>query len=92
MELNDKKCVNQDFIPVVHFNGSNLEYTEINIEKKYEYLILLIRKALSSDSNLLIEIQNTFSYIFTEKTKGYSFCFPYDYSDAFVNFCVQRYE
>ena len=42
------KKVNEDFIPVVHLNGSNLEYTEIIIEKKYEYLISLIKKALKN--------------------------------------------
>lgn len=46
MELKDEGRVNIDFIPVVYFNGSNLEYTEINIEKNNEYLISLIRKAL----------------------------------------------
>lgn len=34
---------------------------------------------------MLIEIQNTFSYIFTGKLRGYSFCLPYDYSAAFVD-------
>ena len=77
--------VNEDFIPVVHLNGSNLEYIEIIIEKKYEYLISLIEKALKNDSLLLIEIQNTFSYIFTGKPRGFSYCFPHDYSEAFVD-------
>ena len=77
--------VNEDFIPVVHLNGTNLEYTEIIIEKKYEYLISLIEKALKNDSLLLIEIQNTFSYIFTGIPREYSFCFPYNYSAAFVD-------
>ena len=79
------KKVNEDFIPVVHLNGTNLEYTEIIIEKKYEYLISLIEKALKNDSLLLIEIQNTFSYIFTGIPREYSFCFPYNYSAAFVD-------
>ena len=81
----DSKRVNEDFIPVVHLNGSRLEYTDIIIENKYEYLISLIKKALANDSHLLIEIQNTFSYIFTGKPRGYSFCLPYNYSDAFVD-------
>ena len=38
------KKVNEDFIPVVHLNGSNLEYTEIDIEKKHEDLISLIKR------------------------------------------------
>ena len=63
MNIKGKKEVNEDFIPVVYFNGSNLEYIEIDIDKKYEYLISLIKKALNEDSLLLIEIQNTFSYI-----------------------------
>ena len=79
------KGVNEDSIPVVRKNGSNLEYTEIIIEKKYEYLISLIKKALYNDSLLLIEIQNTFSYIFTGNPIGYNFCFPHDYSEAFVD-------
>ena len=79
------KKVNEDFIPVVHLNGSNLEYTEIIIEKKYEYLISLIKKALKNNNLLLIEIQNTFSYIFTGEPKGYSYCFPHDYSEAFID-------
>ncbi len=79
------KKVNEDFIPVVHLNGSNLEYTEIVIEKKYDYLISLIKKVLNNDSLLLIEIQNTFSYIFTGKPTGYSFCFPYNYNATFVD-------
>ncbi len=79
------KKINEDFIPVVHLNGSKLEYTEIIIDHNYEYLISLIRKALKNDSLLLIEIQNTFSYIFTGKPIGYSFCFPHDYSEAFVD-------
>ena len=79
------KKVNEDVIPVVHLNGSNLEYIEIIIEKKYEHLISLIKKALKNDSILLIEIQNTFSYIFPGKPRGYSFCFPYNYSAAFVD-------
>ena len=78
------KKVNEDFIPVVHLNGLNLEYTEIVIEKKYEYLISLIKKALNKDSFLLVEIQNTFSHIITGKPREYSFCFPYNYSAAFV--------
>ena len=65
------KKVNEDVIPVVHLNGSNL--------------ISLIKKALKNDSILLIEIQNTFSYIFPGKPRGYSFCFPYNYSAAFVD-------
>lgn len=85
MNIKGKKEVNEDFIPVVYFNGSNLEYIEIDIDKKYEYLISLIKKALNEDSLLLIEIQNTFSYIFTGKPRGYSFCLPYDYSAAFVD-------
>lgn len=79
------KKVNEDFIPVVHLNGSNLEYTEIIIEKKYEYLISLIKKALKNDSLLMIEIQNTFSYIFTGEPRGYSYCFPHDYREAFID-------
>ena len=79
------KKINEDFIPVVHLNGNNLEYKEIIIEKNYEYLISLIEKALQNDSFLLIEIQNTFSYIFTGKPRGYSYCFPHDYSEAFVD-------
>jgi len=85
MNIKGKKEVNEDFIPVVYLNGSNLEYIEIDIDKKYEYLISLIKKALNEDSLLLIEIQNTFSYIFTGKPRGYSFCLPYDYSAAFVD-------
>ena len=79
------KKVNEDFIPVVHFDGANLKYIEIDIEKKYEYLKSLINKALFNDSLLLIEIQNTFSYIFPGKPGGYSFCFPHNYSAAFVD-------
>ena len=79
------KKVNEDFIPVVHFDGANLKYIEIDIEKKYEYLKSLINKALFNDSLLLIEIQNTFSYIFPGKPGGYSFCFPHNYSATFVD-------
>lgn len=79
------KKVNEDFIPVVHFDGVNLKYIEIDIEKNYEYLKSLINKALFNDSLLLIEIQNTFSYIFPGKPRGYSFCFPYNYSAVFVD-------
>ena len=82
--MKDQNRVNEDFIPVVNKNGAMLKYVEISIEKKYEYLISLIRKALKDDSKLLIEVQNTFSYIFTGKPNGYSFCFPHDYSEAFV--------
>lgn len=44
MNIKGKKEVNEDFIPVVYLNGSNLEYIEIDINKKYEYLISLIKK------------------------------------------------
>lgn len=44
MNIKGKKEVNEDFIPVVYLNGSNLEYIEIDIDKRYEYLISLIKK------------------------------------------------
>lgn len=34
MNIKGKKEVNEDFIPVVCLNGSNLEYIEIDIDKK----------------------------------------------------------
>lgn len=49
MNIKGKKKVNEDFIPVVYLNGSKLEYIEIDIEKKYEYLISLIQKALNEE-------------------------------------------
>ena len=34
------KKVNEDFIPVVHFDGANLKYIEIDIEKNMNILNL----------------------------------------------------
>lgn len=80
-----KKKVNEDFIPIVHLNGTSLDYNEVEIEKNYDDLKSLIEKVLKNDCLSLIEVQNKFSSIFTGKPRGYSFCFPYDYSAAFVD-------
>ena len=85
MTINKEKKVNEDFIPVVHLNGTKLEYAEIDIDKRHEDLISLIKSALENDSLSLMEIQDSFSRIFTGKPRGYSYCFPYGYSAAFVD-------
>ena len=68
-----EKKVNEDFIPVVHLNGTKLEYAEIDIDKRHEDLISLIKSALENDSLSLMEIQDSFSRIFTGKPRGYSY-------------------
>ena len=80
-----KKKVNEDFIPVVCLNGTKLEYAEIDIEKRHEDLISLIKSALENDSLSLMEIQDSFLRIFTGKPRGYSYCLPYGYNAAFVD-------
>ena len=80
-----KKKVNEDFIPVVHLNGTKLEYAEIDIEKSHEDLISLIKSALENDGLSLMEIQDSFLRIFTGKPRGYSYCLPYGYNAAFVD-------
>lgn len=80
----DKK-INVDFIPVVHKDEMNLRYIEFDIEKTHEDLISQIEKFRDNINMSLMEIQDSFSKVFTGKPIGYSYCLPYNYGAAFVD-------
>jgi len=46
MNIKGKKEVNEDFIPVVYLNGSNLEYIEIDIDKKIRISYITYKKSI----------------------------------------------
>lgn len=78
------KIINIDVIPTIQKNNSKLDYFEIDIDKNFQDLIFQIREALDNNDISLFEVQDSFSCVFTGIPKGYSFCFPHEYSEAFV--------
>ena len=80
-----KRNVNEDYIPIVRKEIAKLKYQEVDIIKEHQELISKINEVLNNDNISLFEVQDSFSCIFTGKPRAYSFCFPYDYSAAFVD-------
>ncbi len=79
------KKLNVDFIPVVHKEEGDLRYIEYDIEKTHEDLISQIEKFKDNINISLMEIQDSFSQVFTGNPVGYSYCLPHNYCAAFVD-------